>query len=131
MGVILKIGRPSKYDGPVTAATSWAQVLVGLGTNAIDENSPAALVLKAGGADTSLAALEHDTARCELFVTHFHAESGNSMLNNFLEALLVQDPAAARARGAIKNLRISGAQAFLETQSPHDAIAPACVVLQG
>ena len=53
------------------------------------------------------------------------------MLNNFLEALLVQDPAAARARGAIKNLRISGAQAFLETQSPHDAIAPACVVLQG
>jgi hypothetical protein len=127
MGATLKIGRPSKYDGPLTTATCWPQVLLGLGPNAVDEKSPAALVLKAGGADTSLASLEHHTAKCELIIAHVCPDSKDSTLGAFLEALVVQNETTVHADGLIKDLRISGTHAFLEAQSSHHALALARV----
>jgi hypothetical protein len=123
MGASLKIGRPSKYDGPVTTATSWSHILLSLGADAVDGMSPAALVLKAGGADTSLVALENDATKCELFIANLCPESNASTLAAFLEALAVEAAIDVQTGGAIKSVRVSGTYAFLETRSHSDTSA--------
>ena len=124
MGANLKIGRPSKYSGPITTATSWSEVLLNLGADTVDWSSPAALVLKAGGVDTSLLTLEHNASKRELFIANVQPESSDLTLRAFLETLIAQAETAIHTGDIIKSLRLSGTHAFLEAQSSCHASAP-------
>jgi len=123
MGANLKIGRPSKYSGPITTATSWSEVLLNLGADTVDWSSPAALVLKAGGVDTSLLTLEHNASKRELFIANVQPESSDLTLRAFLETLIAQAETAIHTGDIIKSLRLSGTHAFLEAQSSCHASA--------
>ena len=90
----------------------------------VDWSSPAALVLKAGGVDTSLLTLEHNASKRELFIANVQPESSDLTLRAFLETLIAQAETLIHTGDIIKSLRLSGTHAFLEAQSSCDASAP-------
>lgn len=103
MGHILKIGRPSKYDGPITSASSWQQLLL------------------EGGFDASAAATagsgDADKVCRELFIGNTNDKMTETTMRAFLCLVARQLGLVIGPGDPIVSLRLSGHFAFVELRS--------------
>jgi len=120
MGATLKVGRPSKYEGPITIASNWAQVVFELGE--LDNPSTAsANLLRAGGVDMSGTAHENDKSKRELFIGNVPAGAHEESLQSFLVLVATQVGLLASGGNPFVSLRLSGHYAFIEVRSAIEA----------
>jgi splicing factor U2AF subunit len=103
LGAILKVSRPSKYNGPLTPSTTWQQF-----TGA---------TLPEGAAMDS----EQEKLQRELFLGNTTPEMTDTMLRNFLGDAMQQVGLTTAPGNPITACRVSGKFAFIELRSKEEA----------
>jgi len=120
MGATLKVGRPSKYEGPMTTASNWGQVVLELGE--MDKPSTAsANLLRAGGVDMSGTVPENEKSKRELFIGNVPAGADEESLRSLLVLVATQVGLLASGGSPLVSLRLSGHYAFIEVRSAIEA----------
>ncbi|CAH0372549.1 unnamed protein product, partial [Pelagomonas calceolata] len=118
LGGALKIGRPTKYDGPRTVASSWARVAQTIDAASLDAATRSQL--QVGGADLGAAAAQ---ASREVLIDNVPAGTTEASLRAFLGLALRQAGGAAAAGEPLASLHLSGRHAFVGARSDAEALA--------
>lgn len=118
MGHVLKIGRPSKYDGPTTPASTWQQLLLEGGWDASRgggsfDGGPGGFGTD-NSADGSLAA---EKVCRELFIGNTSSMMSEVSIRAFLGLVARQLGLVIGPGDPIISLRLSGHYAFVELRS--------------
>ena len=132
LGCVLKIGRPSKYEGPSTPATTWQQMLLDgdyatamqkvRGFNARGESFyggsvPMDSSSLGSGQPAPVDAVTADKIRRELFVGNTTSEMAEGAIRAFLGLVALQMRQVIGPGDPIISLRLSGHFAFVELRS--------------
>jgi len=118
LGGALKIGRPTKYDGPRTTAGSWARVAATIDAAALDAATRSQL--QVGGADLGAAAAQ---ASREVLINNVPGGTTEESLRAFLGLALLQAGGAAAAGDPLASVHLSGRHAFVGARSDQEALA--------
>lgn len=119
-GSVLKIGRPSKYEGPaVTAASSWPQLVLQGGWQSSPSNMHAD---NSYYGDQSAPANDEKTCR-ELFIGNTTPLMSDTTIRAFLGQVVKQLGQTVGPGDPIISLRLSGHYAFVELRSAEETTA--------
>ncbi|KAJ8598906.1 hypothetical protein CTAYLR_010386 [Chrysophaeum taylorii] len=122
MGHVLKIGRPSKYDGPVTPASTWQQLLVEGGFDR--DGAPSGFPHEAAAALSMSPGDPASEKVCrELFIGNTSALMTESSIRAFLGLVARQLGQVIGPGDPIISLRLSGHFAFVELRSVEETDA--------
>lgn len=103
LGAVLKVSRPSKYQGPPMPAKTWQQLT--------GQSLPTGIALDA----------EQEKVNRELFVGNTTPEMTESMLKEFLGNAMMQVGLNTQHGNPISTCRVSGKFAFIELRSQEEA----------